>query len=129
MDTQDIPDGYWRDAKGALHLIEKIKPEHQEEDALVRALAQKAQALNAALADFKAEALGEVEAFRELVAEKYGAKRGGQKGNVQLTSFDGSLRIQVAVSEHISFGAELPSGKSVNRRPATTKHNNPEAQT
>lgn len=113
MTQQDIPEGYWRDAKGALVPLDSIKPEHQEEDALVRALAQKAKTLNAALADLKAEALGEVQAFRELIAEKYGAKRGGQKGNVKLSTFDGSINLQVAVSDHISFGAELEAAKAL----------------
>jgi hypothetical protein len=108
-----LPEGYWMDAKGALIPVSAIKPEHQEEDALVRELVAEAEALSARLAAFKARALGDVQAFRDLVAEKYGAKRGGQKGNVTLSRFDGSAQILVAVAENITFGAELEAAKAL----------------
>lgn len=113
MSEQILPDGYWRDAKGALIPVETIKPEHQEEDALVRSLAEEAEDLSKRLAAFKARALGDVQAFRDLVAEKYGAKRGGAKGNVTLSRFDGAAKIQVAVAENITFGAELEAAKAL----------------
>lgn len=112
-EIQTIPEGYWKDAKGALIPIEKIKPEHQEEDALVRSLVEEAEELSRRLAAFKDRALGDVQAFRELIAEKYGAKRGGTKGNVTLSRFDGSAKVLVAVAENISFGPELEAAKAL----------------
>ncbi|MBO9421737.1 DUF3164 family protein [Labrenzia sp. R4_2] len=108
-----VPDGYWKDAKGALIPIETIKPEHQEEDALVKSLVEEAEDINARLAAFKARAFGDVQAFRDLIAEKYGVKRGGKKGNVTLSTFDGSHQVVVAVAEHISFGTELEAAKEL----------------
>nr|WP_321482213.1 DUF3164 family protein [uncultured Cohaesibacter sp.] len=110
---KQIPDGYMENAKGALVPIETVKPEHIEEDALVRNLMAEAETLNAQLAAFKQKAFGNVEAFRELISEKYGAKRGGKKGNVTLNSYDGSLQLVVAVNESISFGPELEAAKAL----------------
>ncbi|MEH0076013.1 DUF3164 family protein [Pannonibacter sp. Pt2] len=111
--VDEIPQGYWQDAKGALIPLSAVKPEHQEEDALVRELVAEAEELHRRLAAFKARALGDVQAFRDLVAEKYGAKRGGRKGNVTLSRFDGSAQVVVAVAENITFGAELEAAKAL----------------
>lgn len=113
MQEKTIPEGYMANAKGALVPVETIKPEHIEEDALVRELMAEAEELNAKLVAFKRRAFGDVEAFRDLVAEKYGAKRGGKKGNVTLNSYDGSLQLVVAVNESISFGPELEAAKAL----------------
>ncbi|MDD7908538.1 DUF3164 family protein [Pseudovibrio exalbescens] len=107
------PDKYWKNAKGALVPLETIKMEHQEEDALVKEIVASARFLNTALSKFKADALGNVQAFRDLVAEKYGAKKGGKKGNMTLMSYDGTLCVQVAIAEHISFGPELEAAKAL----------------
>lgn len=109
----EVPKGFMENAKGALVPIETIKPEHIEEDALVRDLMSEAEEINQRLAAFKQKALGSVGAFRELIAEKYGAKKGGKKGNVTLNSFDGSLQLVVAVNESISFGPELEAAKAL----------------
>ncbi len=111
--TQAIPTGFWKNPKGAYVPLETIKLEHQEEDALVKEIVESARFLNKGLVRFKANALGDVQAFRDLIAEKYGAKRGGKKGNMTLLTYDGTLSVQVAISEHISFGPELEAAKSL----------------
>ncbi|WP_057465584.1 DUF3164 family protein, partial [Pseudovibrio sp. POLY-S9] len=108
-----VPEGCWKNAKGAFVPLATIKMEHQEEDALVKEIVESARFLNQALSKFKVDALGNVQAFRELIAEKYGAKKGGKKGNMTLLSYDGTLAVQVAISEHISFGAELEAAKAL----------------
>ncbi|MBD8890171.1 DUF3164 family protein [Roseibium litorale] len=108
---ENVPEGYWKDGKGALIPVANVKPEHQEEDALVKSLVAEAKDLSRRLAAFKIRALGDVQAYRELVLEKYGVTRGGRKGNVTLTSYDGTQQVVVAVAEHISFGAELEAAK------------------
>lgn len=108
-----IPDGYMQDAQGNLVPEAKVKPEHKLEDDLVRRLAGSAQAIRNTLAAFKVSALDEADAFRALVAEKYGASKGGAKGNMTLRSFDGRLEMQVAVSDNLSFGPELQAAKAL----------------
>lgn len=108
-----IPDGYMKDGQGNLVPLANVKPEHLEEDALVKTLIDRAQELHDELTAFKRRAMGDVEALRELVLDKYGATFGGQKGNVTLRSYDGTLQVQVAVSESLSFGPELTAAKSL----------------
>lgn len=113
MSDIEIPDGYKADPRGALVPIDMIKPERLEEDALVIELTKRAKELNSLLAEFKAKTLGDVDAMLALIDEKYDAKKGGKKGNVTLTSFDGTLQIHVAVGESIAFGPELNSAKEL----------------
>lgn len=108
-----IPEGYMQDAQGNLVPEAKVKPEHKLEDELVRRLAGSAQAIRNTLSAFKGSALDEADAFRALVAEKYGANKGGAKGNMTLRSFDGKLEMQVAVSDNLSFGPELQAAKEL----------------
>lgn len=105
--------GYMEDAQGNLVPEAKVKPEHKIEDDVVRRLSGSAQALRDTLTVFKETALNEAAAFRALIAEKYGASKGGAKGNMTLRSFDGKLELQVAVSDNLSFGPELQAAKEL----------------
>ena len=111
--ANETPDGYMKDSRGALVPTSKVKPEHIEEDALVRALVERAEGLSDQLAAFKASALGNVAAYCALIDEKYNVKRGGKKGNMTLRSYDGSMVLNVAIGETISFGAELEAAKKL----------------
>lgn len=108
-----IPDGYLKDARGALVPLAAIKPARMLEHELVESLAEGAAALNRALAVFKGAALQRVEDLRGLVAQEYGTTLGGAKGNITLSTFDGALQVQVQVSETMTFGPELASAKEL----------------
>ncbi|MFA5248859.1 MAG: DUF3164 family protein, partial [Patescibacteria group bacterium] len=62
---------------------------------------------------FKTYVLGEVNAFVELSLEKYGVEWGGNKGNISLLSFDGMYRVQVAISEYLTFDERLQAAKKL----------------
>lgn len=113
MTDDTIPEGYMRNGSGDLVRRENIKPQHLLEDELAKKIAAKAAELNKMLAEFRQASLDEVAGFREMVAAEYGAKYGGDKGNVTITSFDGSLRVVVAVNDRITFGPELSAAKSL----------------
>ncbi len=113
MNADTIPSGYWKDAQGNLVPEAKVKDEHKLEDQLVRDQVAAAKKLNAALAEFKNSSLNEAAAFRALIAERYGAKKGGRKGNMTLRTFDGAFEMQVAVAENLSFGPELQAAKDL----------------
>jgi hypothetical protein len=107
---------YMTDSKGALVPIELVKSADKLRDQLVRELAASAEEASKSLAEFKAKAFAEVDAFLAMVADKYGAKAvpGGEKGNVTLLSYDGRVRIQVQVADVISFKSEdLQACKSI----------------
>lgn len=96
---------YMPDAKGSLVPIELVKDEHRLQDDLVRELFAEAARVSDQLRAFKLKAFSEVETFLELVASKYGAKArpGGDKGNVTLQSYDGTVRVQVQIADLVRF--------------------------
>ena len=65
------------------------------------------------LSDFKRRAFDECYARLDLVAEKYGRTRGGAKGNVTFSSFDGAQQITIRVQETLTFGPELQIAKDL----------------
>jgi len=109
----NIPDGYRQAADGTLVPIAKIKPIDLERDALVQEIVEKARDLNGIMTDFKSDTLADIAAFVQLSAEQYGAKLGGEKGNVTLYSFDGKYKIQRAMSENIVFDERLQAAKAL----------------
>lgn len=108
-----IPTGYRRDAQGRLVHEEQIKQIDKLRDELVTSLIERARTASAALAQFKAAAFGEIEAFVDLSAQEYGAKIGGRKGNVSLLSFDGRYKIQRAIQESIAFDERLQAARAL----------------
>jgi hypothetical protein len=104
---------YRRDAKGGFVPDELVKTTHKLEDETVRKAFSFAEELSAQMARFRAHTFDEVDALLSVLAQEYKDHRGGQKGNVTLTTFDGLLKVQVAVADHISFGPELQTAKSL----------------
>ena len=47
------------------------------------------------------------------LAEKYGRTRGGAKGNVTFSTFDGAQQITIRVQETLTFGPELQIAKDL----------------
>lgn len=112
--TQDISGvPYVNKGKGELIMLSAVKPEHLEEDELVRRLAAKAVAANVMLAALRAEIFAEVAAYRELLAEKYGVKRRGKKGNITLSTVDTEIRLNIAIGETLALGPELEVAKEL----------------
>lgn len=104
---------YRPDAQGRLVPVSMIKAIDLTRDELVRDMAAKARHMHEALAAFKAKCTGDLEAFVALSAEQYGVKWGGRKGNITLYSFDGALKIQVAIAEHVVFDERLQAAKQL----------------
>ena len=108
-----IPEGYKQDAQGRLVPVESIAPIDLARDDLVAEIVQRTKAMHAQLRDYKAQVFDDLAAFVALSAEQYGAKVGGDKGNVTLTSYDGRYKIQRAVSETLSFDERLQAAKAL----------------
>ncbi|KGQ28589.1 DUF3164 family protein [Gallibacterium anatis] len=104
---------YWQDAKGNLTPEELVKEIDKERDALVQEWVEKAKALNTEISRFKGGIFGDIQAFVELSAEKYGAKLGGNKGNVTLYSYDGKYKIQRAINDHLQFDERIQAAKAL----------------
>ena len=108
-----VPEGYRRNAQGHLVHEDLIKPIDKARDELVTQLATKAKELNSLMAQFKAAAFGDIEAFVDLSGEEYGVKVGGKKGNVSLLNFDGQFKVQRAIQESITFDERLQAAKTL----------------
>lgn len=104
---------YMRDARGALVPVEAVKPLDKLMDQLVRKIDGYAKPLSDQIARFKQHSFDDVDAFVALVAEQYDRKLGGKKGNTTFTSFDGTVKVQVAIADHIDFGPELQVAKEL----------------
>ncbi|NHB90780.1 DUF3164 family protein [Photorhabdus cinerea] len=110
---KSAPDGYWIDAKGVLTPVEIIKEIDFERDALVGELVQMAFRANEVLEELKLRGFADIQAFVDLSAEKYGAVKGGKKGNVTLYSYDGDYKIQRAMQDRIAFDERLQAAKTL----------------
>ena len=106
-----IPEGFWKDAKGCLVPESMIKPIDRTRDELARDLGFRAKAMSASLREFKTTVFNEINAFVDLSAEQYDVKLRGKKGNLTLYSFDGAIKIQVAIAEHMVFDERLQAAK------------------
>lgn len=104
---------YMRDARGGLLPIEAVKPEHKLEDETVRKIVGYARDLSDQIARFKAHTFDDLGAFEALLAQEYGATRGGAKGNKTFLTVDGCFKVQVQVADHIDFGPQLQIAKGL----------------
>ncbi|HGG6424499.1 TPA: DUF3164 family protein [Salmonella enterica subsp. enterica serovar Kottbus] len=107
------PEGYWIDARGVMTPADMVKPIDKDRDALVGEIVERALPLHKGLADFKLAVFADTQAFRELSGENYGAKVGGEKGNMTLYSWDGVWKVQVAIAERLAFDERLQAAKAL----------------
>lgn len=99
--------------KGHLVPIEQVSDYDKAKNDLVIEIIDDAESLQAILKEFKKSTLETIMAFMDLAHEKYDAKVGGKKGNVSFISYDGKLRVQVAVSEFMTFDERLQVAKAL----------------
>lgn len=110
---QTVPDGFMQDSRGRLVPEANVRPSDKLQDELVRRLHREAEPVRQFMMDFKRLCFTEIHAFLDLVAEQYSTKLGSDKGNVTLTSYDGTLRVTVAVGNVISFGPEIQAAQTL----------------
>lgn len=101
------------DGNGGLIPVSAVKDQHLLEDQLVRDEMGHAVALSEQLSRFLGHFVENLTAYEQLVAEKYGARVGGAKGNKTLMTYDGLFKITVQVADNVVFGPELQIAKSL----------------
>ncbi|WP_020179816.1 DUF3164 family protein [Methylopila sp. M107] len=102
-----------RSADGGVTPIRTIKPRHKLEDQTVRRIIAFAMEISAQVARFRLHAMDDVVEFQNILADEFGAKRGGAKGNVTLKSFDDCLKVEVKTATLITYGAEIQRAKEL----------------
>jgi len=119
--TGELPSGrreidgstYFVNGDGGLIPDAAVKPVDKLQDEIVRKIIGAALPISAMVAAFRQQTLSDMDEFVALLEQEYGARRGGSKGNLTFTSYDGTLKIQVQVSENIQFGPELQVAKGL----------------
>lgn len=111
--TAAIPEGYKRDARGALIPVENIRDIDLLRDDLVLDLVKRVREQHEGLVRLKAGLFADIQAFIDLSAERFHVQVGGQKGNVCLMSFDGRFKVLRAVSENVVFDERLQVAKKL----------------
>lgn len=105
---------FMKDGAGRLVPIDVVKPIDKLQDQAVRKMMGYAEALSAQVGRFKAHCFTDFAALQDLIAEQYKAKPlGGAKGNVTITTVDGTMKVQIQVQDQIAFGPELQSAKAL----------------
>ncbi len=99
-------------ANGKMNPKRWVRPAVLLEDQTVHDMCDRAAALSATLAAFRESMFDDVEAFLNLISEKYGAKP-RSRGTVSLLSYDGLLRVEVSTGHFLSLGPELQAAKSL----------------
>lgn len=104
---------YLENSRGHLIPLNLVREVDKLRDSLVMEIVVRSKNLNTILTDFKTEAMNDILAFVQLSAEKYGVKMGGEKGNIQLTSFDGKYKVSRSINEYIVFDERLQVAKTL----------------
>jgi hypothetical protein len=106
-------DLWMRDVHGKLNPLELVKASDKLEDEVVRDLMARAEELSAAIAKFRDAAFGDVDTLLDILFSQHKTKKGGAGGNVELNSFDGTLRVEVQVSKLVTYGPQLEIAKTI----------------
>lgn len=104
---------YWANADGGLIPDAAVKTADKLQDELVRKIIGFAVPLSEQVVRFRQHSFDDVDDFVALLEQEYGSRRGGAKGNMMFTSYDGLLKVVVAVAENIVFGPELQVAKGI----------------
>lgn len=104
---------FMTNAKGHRVPINLVSEADKLEDQTVNDIVKYAVELSEQIKRFKGHTFDDVNTTIELMGEQYGVTKGGQKGNVTLTSFDGCRKVQVQVADNIELGPQLQIAKGL----------------
>ena len=114
IDDVTVPEGWMEDAKGRLVREPMVPATKRLEDDTVRRILAYGLDLADQIARFRAHSFDDLSTFQDLLAEKYQApKRGGVKGNVTFTTFDGRGKVVIQSQDQMAFGPELQHARDL----------------
>lgn len=102
-----------RTADGGFMPVELVKTMDQLKDGVVRKIMGYAIALSDQVSRFLGHTFEDIGSLEALLAQEYGTRLGGKKGNITLYTFDGLYKVEVRVQDHIDFGPELQVAKAL----------------
>jgi hypothetical protein len=104
---------YMQNGQGHMVPLETVSEASLLQDQTVRKIIGFAEPLSAQVARFRQHAFQDVDTLLELLGQKYGVQKGGQRGNVLLMSYDGCQKVEVQNGDFITFGPELKIAKDL----------------
>lgn len=117
MATEIIADGenptHMLNSKGHAVPLSHVKDADKLITQTVTKIHAFADDLNGQVERFKGHTYDDVYTTVALLAEQYGVTRGGEKGNITLTSFDGLKRVRISIADQITFGPQLQIAKDL----------------
>jgi hypothetical protein len=111
IDVEGTP--HMRDGQGRLQPVSTIKAQDLLMHEVVCRIMGYAIPLSDQVTRFKCHTFDDIGGFEALLAQEYGAKIGGAKGNKTLLSYDGLYKVTVQVADNITFGPELQVAKGL----------------
>jgi len=101
------------DAQGQVVPISYVKPYDRERDRVARRILARWTAERDRLARLKAETLADIAKLQAFGRDKCDQKVGGEKGNVQFSSFDGLIRVRVDARTMVEFDDRFNQAKQL----------------
>jgi hypothetical protein len=111
--AEEVPDGWMMDSAGRLVRVANIKEADLLRDGVTLSLALEGLILHELLKRFKARALAEMAEVVATSAAEYGVEMGGEKGNLSLSTFDGTWLVQRVYRDVISFSEKILAAKEL----------------
>lgn len=111
--NQPVAQGYWRNARGDLIREQNVSGVDRDTDAAVRRIHAFGAALSGEMYRFRVHTLDDIYQLLDRVVERYGTKLGGRKGNVQISTFDGRLKVLLAQADVIDVGPEIHAAQAL----------------
>jgi len=108
-----IPAGYMKNAVGHLVPMQQVREHDKLRDQVAKDLGTEALRISEMLAAFKKKALGDIQELIDISLERYNVKLGGKQGNVSITTYDGSLKIERAMADRLAFTEEILAAKEL----------------
>lgn len=113
MNKVATPAGYMRNALGHLVPVDQVREQDLLRDQVARSIGERAIELNERLRHFKTQTLADIADLIRIAGARYEVQLGGKKGNVTITSYDGSIKVIRSVAENITFTEEIEAGKQL----------------
>ncbi len=102
----------YRDAKGVDIPARHVRKVDRARDYVAESIVKRAMELRRDLEEFKADAINRVREFERFSAEESGVTM-SPKGNVTVTTFDHSMKVEINVQNYIDFDERLQHAKSI----------------
>jgi hypothetical protein len=109
MDKQE----YMTDSRGREVPVEMVRAIDRLRDQTVRRIIDEALKMKEILGEFKRRIRDDIYTFVEISANEYGKSWGGKKGNITLSTYDGSYRLLVAMNEQLTFDERLQIARQI----------------